>query len=115
MKGLTPLVEQYYADREPQKMDELYWSNITHYLANMAEEAGIYMHLWRPEEIGITKAGDLIQPLTIGLERMKSNPAHYKAFNPKNGWGNYTGFVNWIEKYLEACKQNPDGIISVSR
>lgn len=30
--------------------------NITHNLGRMAKEAGIYQHLWRPEEIGVTKA-----------------------------------------------------------
>ena len=39
--------------REPEGA---YSANITHNLGKMAEEAGIYKHLWRPEEIGITKA-----------------------------------------------------------
>jgi len=34
----------------------VYDANITHNLGAMAEAAGIYKHLWRPEEIGITKA-----------------------------------------------------------
>jgi hypothetical protein len=115
MKGLIPLIEQYYADREPEKTDELYWANITHNLNKMADAAGIYEHLWRPEEIGITKAGELIPPLTEGLDKLKSNPDHYKTFNPSNGWGDYDGFVNWVERYLKACKENPDGTINVSR
>lgn len=114
MKGLIPLIEQYYADREPERTEEIYWANITHNLAGMADAAGIYKHLWHPEEIGINKASDLIQPLTEGLERLKSNPEHYKSFNPKNGWGNYTGFVDWVQKYLEACKECPKGNIEVS-
>src|SRR6266496_3980933 len=46
---------------------ELYWRNITHNLNTMADAAGIYKHLWRPEELGITKAGELIAPLAAGL------------------------------------------------
>ena len=29
----------------------------------MADEAGIYKYLWSPEEIGITKAEQFIEPL----------------------------------------------------
>lgn len=49
---------------------EVFGSNITHNLGEMAEEAGIYKHLWRPEEIGITKADQLIAPLREGLARL---------------------------------------------
>lgn len=115
MKGLVPLIEQYYADREPDKTEEVYWANITHNLAGMADAAGIYQHLWRPEELGIKKAGELIEPLTAGLSKLKSSPDHYKQFNPKSGWGDYAGLVDWVERYLTACKENPEGDISVSR
>lgn len=115
MIGLIPLIEQYYADREPDKTEEAYWANITHNLNRMADAAGIYQHLWRPEELSIKKAGELIEPLTNALVDLKSRPDHYKQFNPKNGWGDYDGFVDWVERYLTACKENPDGDISVSR
>lgn len=115
MKGLIPLIEQYYADREPERTEEVYWANITHNLAGMADAAGIYEPVWCPAEFGIKKAGDLIEPLTVGLAELKSKPDHYKQFNPKNGWGNYEGFVDWVERYLTACKENPEGKISVSR
>lgn len=115
MKGLIPLIENYYTEREPESTEEVYWANITHNLCGMAEVAGIYKHLWRPEEIGITKAGELIGPLTAGLIELKSKPEHYKQFNPKNGWGDYAGFIDWVERYLAACKECPDGQISVSR
>ena len=93
----------------------LFDANITHNLNKMAEEAGIYEHLWRPDEIGVTHASQLIAPLTKALELMKSDPARFEKFNSPNGWGSYKGFVPWIEKYLEACKENPDAHVSVSR
>ncbi len=65
-----------------------YSANITHNLGDMAEEAGIYKHLWRPEEIGITKAVQLVEPLSKGLSFMKSDPERFKKFNAENGWGN---------------------------
>lgn len=115
LKGLIPLIEEYYSNREPDEKEELYWANITHNLGTMADAAGIYKHLWRPEELGIKKAGELVAPLTEGLAKLKADPAYYKTFNPKNGWGNYDGFVDWVEKYLTACTENPDGTIEVSR
>lgn len=90
-------------------------ANITHNLGGMAEEAGIYQHLWRPEEIGISKAEQLIEPLTKGLELMKSDPERFEAFNSPNGWGLYEDFVPWVERYLEACREYPDADVSVSR
>lgn len=115
MQGITPLVEQYYQDRKPEQFNEVYWANITHNLGKMADAAGIYQHLWRPEELGIILAKDLIEPLTEGLKKMKADPDHYKQFNASNGWGLYEHFIPWIEKYLEACKQYPEAEISVSR
>jgi hypothetical protein len=94
---------------------EVYWANITHNLGAMADEAGIYKHLWRPEEIGVTTAEQLIEPLREGLRLMKSDPERFKRHNSPNGWGMYENFVPWVEKYLAACEENPDATISVSR
>lgn len=115
MKGIVPLVEQYYEDRKPDQFNQVYSANITHNLAKMAEAAGIYKHLWRPEELGIILARDLIEPLTEGLNKMKADPDYYKQFNASNGWGLYEHFIPWIEQYLEACMQYPESEISVSR
>lgn len=95
--------------------EEFYSANITHNLNTMAEEAGIYTYLWRPEELGITKARELIDPLEIGLILMKNNPERFKKLDPKNGWGSYGLFVPWVESYLKACKEHPDADVNVSR
>lgn len=95
--------------------EDYYWANITHNLNGMADAAGIYECLWRPEELGIKKAKELIEPLTVGLERLKSDPEHFSKFNAPNGWGTYESFVPWVEKYLHACKEHPDANITVSR
>lgn len=93
----------------------VYDCNITHNLGRMAEEAGIYQHLWRPDEIGITTAAQLIEPLSAGLALLKSDRARFEAFNDSNGWGLYEHFVPFVEKYLDACRENPDATVSVSR
>jgi len=109
-----------YPEREPltvgeEESNEVYWANITHNLGGMAEAAGIYKHLWRPEEIEITKAGQLIAPLQDGLERLRADPEKYRAYNPPNGWGSYEGLVSFVEKYLAACIETPDADVRVSR
>lgn len=73
------------------------------------------MHLWRPEEIGITLAGELVQPLRDGLALMESAPDRFSKFNAPNGWGSYDNLLVWIREYLEACEKNPDASITVSR
>jgi hypothetical protein len=93
----------------------LYEANITHNLGKMAQEAGIYMHLWRPEEIGITQAKELIKPLLDGLEKMEADPEGYSKFDSPNGWGLYKNFVPWVRRYVEACKKYPEAKIEVSR
>ncbi len=90
-------------------------ANITHNLGEMAEEAGIYKHLWRPEEIGISTAAQLIEPLKAGIALMESDPERFKKFNAPNGWGMYEHFMPWLHKYLETCEQYPDATVEVSR
>lgn len=97
------------------RLTTIYDANITHNLGEMAEQAGIYQHLWRPEVIGITKASQLIDPLQTGLALLKSDPARFEKFNSPNGWGMYADFVLLVENYLAACEANPDAIIEVSR
>lgn len=94
---------------------EVYGANITHNLGLMAAEAGIYQHLWRPEELGIKFAKDLIEPLTNGLELLKSDPERFQKFDSPNGWGLYVNFVPFVSKYLEACKEFPEANVEVSR
>ena len=95
--------------------EEVYWANITHNLGEMADKAGIYKALWRPEEINAEKAKDIIELLEVGLTDLKNRPKYFKKFNSPNGWGMYEHFVPFVEKYLEACKEYPEAIIEVSR
>jgi hypothetical protein len=98
-----------------QEVEGVYDANITHNLTGMADAAGIYQHLWRPDEIGVTKASQLIEPLKAGVEKLKANPEAFKKHNAPNGWGLYEHFVPFVEKYLEACISYPDADVRVSR
>ena len=92
-------------------------TNITHNLGRMAEEAGLYEYLWRPDEIypAVVRAEQLIKPLQTGIAEMKADPARFKKFDSNNGWGTYDTFVPWLESYLAACVENPDAKVEVCR
>lgn len=90
-------------------------TNITHNLNKMADAAGIYKVLWRPEEIGITLAHEMIPALEEGLAKLKADPEKFKQFNAPNGWGMYEHFVPFVEKVLAAAKENPEATVRVSR
>ena len=94
---------------------EVYWSNITHNLNKMAAEAQIYKPLWRPDEHNFEFACDLLEPLSYGLALLLDRPDHFRQFNAENGWGMYEGFLDFVEKYLDACIEYPDAVVSVSR
>jgi len=94
---------------------EVYESNMTHNLGQMADKAGIYYALWRPEEKGYKKAKDIIKILEKGLKDLKERPEYFKKYNASNGWGMYEHFIPFVEEYLEACKKYPNAEIYVSR
>jgi len=97
---------------------EVYCGNITHNLGEMAAAAGIYEYLWRPEEIihsPVIHARQLIEPLSKGLEKLKSDPDKYKKYNAQNGWGEYPHFIAFLEQYLDACRVHPDAEVTASR
>jgi len=94
---------------------EVFSSNITHNLGKMADKAGIYYALWRPEEKGWKAASEIIPILEKGIKKLKAKPEYYKKFDAENGWGLYEHFVPFVEDILYNCKKYPDAIISVSR
>ena len=93
--------------KELIKEDTVFSTNITHNLNRMAQEAGIYGIVWRPEENGIKLAEQLIKPLTEAVSLLESNPDHFKKFDAENGWGTYKDFLPWLKEYLNACIKNP--------
>lgn len=114
--------DQHFPGQEPVVLTAeygvdttVYNRNITHNLGKMAGAAGIYEHLWRPEEIGIERAKQLIEPLTAGLERLQADPETFKVHNPPNGWGDYAGLVRFVTEYLNACKEYPEAHVRASR
>ena len=102
----------------------VYSGNITHNLGKMAAEVKIpymagtvtlYNVLWRPEELQFTKATEILSLLHDGLVELICFPEKYKPFNPENGWGDYDGLVNFVRDYYNACLDNPQAELRVSR
>jgi hypothetical protein len=97
-------------------------ANITHNLTKMASEVKLsngmtlYQVLWRPDEmVGLNKAEDIADLLDEGWNKLMADPEYFKQFNPENGWGSYDGLCDFVYKYRNACWDNPDAELRVSR
>ncbi len=95
--------------------EEVYSDNITHNLNRMADAAGLYSVLWRPDEIGVKVARELIPYLELGLFTLVDHPDKFKEMNPSNGWGDYDGLVGFVTRYFRACQKHPEALVRVSR
>ena len=96
--------------------------NITHNVGKMAGEVKLsngmtlYEVLWRPDEQeGLKFARDISELLDEGWNILLAYPEEYKKFNPENGWGSYDGLCNFVYNYRNACWDNPDAELRVSR
>lgn len=94
---------------------QLFSANITHNLGGMADEAGIYQCLWRPDENGIRLASEITNFLEAGLARLRAAPDRFKRLNPENGWGDYDGLVRFADSVLTACREHPTATVRVWR
>jgi hypothetical protein len=81
----------------------------------MADAAGIYKALWRPEEIDAVYAKDISAIVDEGLIKLVLNPTEYRKYDSPNGWGMYDHFVPFVMAYAEALRNNPDAVIRVGR
>ena len=122
MREITrPEWDEKFPGREPvialddDESNVIYSRNITHNLGKMADAAGVYEALWRPDEHGLVKAGQLVETLTLGLEALRADPDKFAPYEPENKWGSYDGLVAFVADYLEACKSHPDALVRVSR
>lgn len=89
--------------------DEVWHDNITHNLTAMADKIpcssallSLYDLLWRPDEHEFTVVTSEYRKLVSqGLSYMLSNKEHLLQYNPKNGWGSYDQFLDFVMDY---CK-----------
>jgi hypothetical protein len=112
---LHPDREPVVVFKEEHDSSEVFHGNITHNLNRMAEAAGLYEVLWKPEEVDIACAEGLIRPLEGGLERLLADPERYRQLDPPNGWGSYDVLVDFVRGYLAACREHPSAKVRVWR
>jgi len=91
-----------------KQQPELFSGGVTHNLGSMARAAGIYDVLWRCE---YKKARDLIEPLTVGLRLLTSDPKRFHQYDAPNGWGTYENLVSFVQKLVDGCEEHPDAEI----
>ncbi len=110
-----------FPEREPvvytEDDDKVYHANITHNLGTYADAFGLYMPLWRPEDLGIIQAKQLIVPLAVGLEKLLDHTLQcaHAALLPENGWGTHAGLEHFVTEYLAACLHFPEAEVSTWR
>lgn len=94
------------------KKEYLAEANITHNLVPMWKEAGIYDSLYYSDDL---EAREVLPILIDGLVDMTKYPDKYKKLNSPNGWGTYDNAVRWLAMLIEEFKENPEGIIEISK
>ena len=93
---------------------EFWHGNITHNLAKMASVCLswrgyiLYDLLWRDEMPTIDKC-DYVSHLTDCLTYLKDDPEYFKQFNPENGWGTYEQLCDFVEDFIKALIDMPEG------
>jgi len=97
------------------KKDRVFSRNTTHNHTGIASAVGCYKACWRPDENGITKARQLVEPLEAALTLLVNNPQDYKHLEPDNGWGSVAYFTEFVREYLAACREHPDADVDVWR
>ena len=99
----------------------VYDNNITHNLSKMASEVklsnglSLYDVLWRPDEHELELAEDIAELLDEGWNILLSEPDRFRQLNPENGWGNYDNLCRFVYEYRNACWNEPDATVEVSR
>lgn len=53
--------------------------------------------------------------LRAAVERMEANPDEYRALNPPNGWGDYAGALEYLDRLAKAARSHPACTIEVHR
>lgn len=84
-------------------------------LWRMAEQGGFYGYVWRPEEMGVTKASQMAVHLRRAIAWMESHRGDAPMFSGMGGPGSHAELLQSLREYLAACEEFPDADIEVSR
>jgi len=78
--------------------------------------------LWREafdDERGIRMlngavASSATHVLRLGIERMLAQPERYRKLEPANGWGDYEGAVDVLQRLLTKCQAYPKATVVIA-
>lgn len=99
---------------------EIDWFNTTYNLGPMYRRAlavavipddGPLGGLWGLSGKSCQEAEPIIEQ---AIADMRDKPTEYREMEPANGWGTYTGAIDWLERVLVACREHPLAEIQVS-
>lgn len=94
---------------------EVWETNITHNLTEMASEAGLYDVMWHPHETSVDIGKSAIPYLEKGIRKLVKDKKELEKLNPENGWGDYDGLLGCAGEYLLMCRKYPSARIEVDR
>jgi len=80
--------------------------NVGGSLEDLAISADLYQYIWRPDEIGIDKASQLLGPLITGYQRLKE----HKTWSVQ-----YDRLCCLVSEYIIVCGEHPDATVTVWR
>lgn len=65
-------------------------------------------------ELNGLKGKEAYPILYKGFNYMRDHKEELEAMNPKNGWGNYEGFLDFIGNITIYCRNNPEATLEVN-
>ena len=91
--------------------DRVWESSPTYNLGPMWRAAGV------PFDEGIEgkRGRELLDDLRVSLATLRADPARFKAMNPPNGWGDYDGLCDVVQRMIEAIEKYPEAVVSTWR
>ena len=95
------------------KMYYLAYERIFENLKPLFEKAGFSINDFK-EAINSGERVISIPTLQFMITDMKAYPEIYRPLNPKNGWGNYEGAIQFLEEALDALLENENSTVSIS-
>ena len=113
-------------DYDNFSIDQEWSANITHNLGGMASKVPVnlkdgtqttlYYACWRPKEIlDKPNTNEVLDLLIQGLIYMIEHRKELLQYESPNGWGTYNGFMKFLLNYKQACEDNLNCEIEVSR
>ena len=117
--------QERYPNADIQEIEietnEFWHGNITHNLRKMAENClsldeesqrySLYNLLWRDTQVPFigNYLNVYIAHLAYCLYVLRNNPDYFKQFNPSNGWGTYEQLVEFVQSFISALINMPEG------